>query len=74
MAVYCVVENGIVTNAVEWDGVTPFQPYPDVTLVLAGDDGKIGATWDGSKFISEPTPIVTPATATDPAQAGPTVL
>lgn len=56
MATYLVVENGTVTNAIEWDGVTPYDPGQGATLFLAGTDGTwVGwTTADGGKTFQPP--------------------
>jgi hypothetical protein len=52
MAIYAVVENGTVTNMVEWDGSSK---HPDsVSWVLADDNAYIGGIYDGSSFSSRP--------------------
>ena len=52
MAIYAVVENGTVTNMVEWDGNSK---HPDsVSWILADDNAYIGGIYDGSSFSSRP--------------------
>jgi hypothetical protein len=41
MSNYAYVENGVVTNVIVWDGVTPYNPGPTVTLVLLPDDSQV---------------------------------
>jgi hypothetical protein len=51
-SVYAVVENGVVTNLVQWDGQTKWQP-PEGAEAIAVPDGvfiDIGYAWDGTAF------------------------
>ncbi|WP_175920745.1 hypothetical protein [Burkholderia pyrrocinia] len=52
---YAIVENGVVTNLVAWDGETEWMPPEDSTVVLvaSGTFVSIGYTYDGKTF-SEP--------------------
>lgn len=45
---YAIVKNNEVTNIVEWDGESDFNP--DGELVEATEDTKIGGSWDGNVF------------------------
>ena len=56
---YAHVENGVVTNVSNWDGETPFDPGPGITMVLADgeSDAQIGATYDGTFHYVEPDPV-----------------
>jgi hypothetical protein len=45
---YAVVKNNEVTNIVEWDGESDFNP--DGELIAATEDTKIGGSWDGNVF------------------------
>ena len=53
---YAHVENGVVTNVSNWDGVAKFNPGDGVTMVLADGEteAQIGATYDGSFHYVEP--------------------
>ncbi len=42
---YAYVENGVVTNVIVWDGVTPYNPGPTVTLVLLPADSPVTMGW-----------------------------
>lgn len=48
MMKYAIVKNNEVTNIVEWDGESDFNP--DGELVEATEDTKIGGSWDGNVF------------------------
>ncbi|MCA8389264.1 hypothetical protein LGN11_26545 [Burkholderia multivorans] len=51
---YAVVENGLVVNIVEWDGVATWAP-PDGTSAVKIPNGEtvgIGFGFDGSQFKS----------------------
>lgn len=45
---YAVVKDNEVTNIVEWDGKSDFNP--DGELIAATEDTKIGGSWDGNVF------------------------
>ena len=62
MATYAVIENGVVVNSVEWDGVSPWTPPDGTTLVLAPETDYFGpgSTYDGTNFIA-PIPVPSPA-------------
>ena len=55
---YAHVENGVVTTVSNWDGETPFDPGPGITMVLADGeaDAQTGATYDGAFHFVPPTP------------------
>jgi len=48
---YAIVKNSLVTNIVEWDGVSEYQVDGD--LILADDNAYIGGEYNGS-FVSRP--------------------
>jgi hypothetical protein len=54
MNTYAIVENGVVTNAIMWDGDTSkWQPPQGMVLVQStGTTGypNIGHTWNGTTF------------------------
>lgn len=51
METYLYIENGLVTNAINWDGVTEY-PIPDNVLLIPAKDtcAWIGWTYDGENF------------------------
>lgn len=53
-------ENNVVVNVIVWDGVTPYDPGPGLTLqfVPAVD---IGRVWDGTDFV-DPSTLTTTTT------------
>ena len=56
---YAHVENGVVTNVSNWDGVAKFNPGDGVTMVLADGEteAQIDATYDGTfHFVVPPIP------------------
>ena len=60
---YAIVKNSLVTNMVEWDGVSEYTV--DGELVQADANAYIGGTYNGS-FVArpvEPTPEPTPEQA-----------
>ncbi|EKM2785552.1 hypothetical protein C9189_22185 [Escherichia coli] len=48
--IYAVVQNGVVTNLVVWDGKSGFKPEKEDIVKCVGDVG-IGWLYDGEKFI-----------------------
>jgi hypothetical protein len=54
MAVYAVIQNGVVVNSVEWDGQSNWTPPDSTIIVLAPKTNYfgIGSTWDGTSFIA----------------------
>ena len=59
MSIYAVVQNGLVVNVIEWDGITDYDPGEGLELVLAEGRGvSIGYAWNGENFIApaEPDP------------------
>jgi hypothetical protein len=58
MKKYAHVEDGVVTNISNWDGETPFDPGPGITMVLADGEteAQIDATYDGTFHYVAPTP------------------
>jgi hypothetical protein len=55
---YAIVENGVVTNIVEWDGMTPWTP-PAGSSAVAVQDGAyvgIGSTYANGVFGEPPQP------------------
>ncbi|WP_132922589.1 hypothetical protein [Sodalis ligni] len=53
---YAYVENGIVTNVIVWDGVTQYNPGPNVTLVLLPPDSPVtmGYLYKAATGFTEP--------------------
>ena len=53
---------GLVVNKVElpdnWTGVEGEWPVPDGHYALSGDDGEIGDTWNGTKYIKRVMPAI----------------
>ena len=57
---YAHVENGVVTNISNWDGVTPFDPGEGVTMILIDENARIGGTYDGAfHYVAPPAPAPT---------------
>jgi hypothetical protein len=54
MGIYAVVENGVVTNSIVWDGDTSkWEPPQSMTLVESTEATgypNIGYTWNGTVF------------------------
>jgi len=51
-----MVENGVVVNIIVWDGVTPYNPGPQYTLVIVPDGVfcAIGYLWDATSGFTAP--------------------
>ena len=49
MSVYAIIENSIVINIVEWDGVAEWTPESGEAVLIDGAVG-IGWTYDGGVF------------------------
>jgi hypothetical protein len=60
---YAIIQNGVVVNTIEWDGVTPWQSPAGTTAVQIPDGAYvgIGSTYDGKTFSAPPQP---PSTVT----------
>ncbi len=58
MKKYAHVENGVVINLSNWDGVAEYDPGDGVTMVLANENARIGGTYDGNvfTFVEPPAP------------------
>jgi hypothetical protein len=56
MSNYAMVENGVVVNIIVWDGVTPYNPGPQYTLVIVPDGVfcAIGYLWDATSGFTAP--------------------
>jgi hypothetical protein len=49
-------KDGLVLNAVEWDGDVAKWQSPEGTTAILEDKGDPGDTWDGTKIIKAPAP------------------
>jgi len=59
---YAVIENGIVTDVVIWDGDTKSWRPPAGAQAIQTDAAGIGWTWDGQTLIPPPEPEPVPPT------------
>lgn len=59
---YAVVEKGIVTNIVAWDGESEWSPETGTAVLVKGACG-IGWRYDGKTFIA---PVTKPVVVTQP--------
>ncbi|CAM5772031.1 hypothetical protein LMIY3S_03707 [Labrys miyagiensis] len=50
---YAVIENGIVVNAIIWDGESEWSP-PEGQQVVQSDAATIGDSYDGTSFTPPP--------------------
>jgi hypothetical protein len=72
---YCMVQNAIVVNIIDWDGVTPYTPPEGCDLYPWDGPVSIGWDWvDGAPV--DPNPPPPPPPPVDPAvpSEGPMVL
>ena len=55
---YAIVQNGVVVNTVEWDGVTPWTPPLDTSIVEIPNGAYvgIGSTYADGQFGPPPQP------------------
>jgi hypothetical protein len=55
---YAIVENGVVTNVVDWDGITPWVPPAGSTAVIIPDGSYagIGSSYSNGVFGEPPQP------------------
>ena len=54
---YIIIDaDGLITNAVEWDGVTEWAPPEGYTAVQVDEDGTIGGTCIDGVYAPPPTP------------------
>lgn len=56
--IYAIVENGIVVNTIEWDGISPWQ-QPSGSIIVQIPDGSyvgIGSTYANGVFGEPPQP------------------
>lgn len=63
MAIYAIIENGVVTNIVEWDGISNWSPPTGTTLaqIPDGTSTGIGSTYIDGVFgspINIPPPLI----------------
>jgi hypothetical protein len=61
---YAIVESGVVTNTIIWDGDTDSWSPPEGSEAVAlqeGTDVSIGYLYDGTFFSAPPKPAPTPA-------------
>lgn len=67
---YVIVENGIITNVAEWDGVSDWSP-PKGATAYRSDEGGIGWGWVNGKPVDlrpPPPPAPPPVAVASPAQ------
>jgi len=63
---YAIVEAGVVTNVILWDGVADFSPRG--ILLPVGDEVAVGWLHDGDQWIAPEPPEPEPAPEEDPAR------
>ena len=62
---YIIIDaDGLITNAIEWDGVTEWAPPEGCTAVQIDDLGTIGGTCIDGVYAPPPTPEPVPAKPT----------
>jgi len=56
MANYAMIEKGSVVNIIVWDGVTPYNPGSQFTLVAVPDEAFVdmGYLWDETNGFNAP--------------------
>jgi hypothetical protein len=58
---YCVVQNGIVVNVIDWDGITPYAPPEGSELYAWDGPVNIGWAWVDDAPVDPNPPPVEPA-------------
>lgn len=53
---YAIIKNGLVVNAIVWDGETPCET--DGQKVALPDGAGIGWTYSDGQFIAPPEPVI----------------
>jgi len=53
---YLLVKDGIIENAIDYDGVSPYTPPEGHELVSTDQFFSIGWTWDGTQPVAPPEP------------------
>lgn len=56
MATYLLIANGVVQNAIEWDGASNWTPPDGTQLVPYEGRAAVGWAWDGEKAIDPNEP------------------
>ena len=70
---YAMVQNGVIVNIVDWDGVTPYTPPEGCELHQWDGPMDIGWLWvDGAPIDPNP-PALEPEVSATPSE-GPTVI
>lgn len=71
---YAMVQNGVIVNIVDWDGVTPYNPPEGCELHQWDGPMNIGWAWvDGAPVDPNPPPPAEPDAPAAPSE-GPTVI
>lgn len=71
---YAMVQNGVIVNIVDWDGVTPYTPPEGCELHQWDGPMNIGWAWvDGAPVDPNPPPPAEPDAPAAPSE-GPTVI
>lgn len=71
---YCMVQNGVVINVIDWDGVTPYTPPGGCDLYPWDGPVSIGWLWVDGHPVDPNPPPPPPEPVTPPADGGPAVL
>ncbi len=50
---YAIIKDSLVTNIVEWDGETEYNPGEGITLIQADENAYVGGEYNGS-FVARP--------------------
>lgn len=53
---YLLVKDGVIVNAIDWDGVTPYTPPEGHELVSTYEFYSIGWAWDGTQPVAPIAP------------------
>lgn len=62
---YAIIENGKVSNIIEWDGASPLGDLAPVAIPEDTPHVGIGTAYDGTEFEPLPPPVVPPLSAAE---------
>lgn len=57
---YAVIQNGVITNFVEWDGASPWTPPTSATVAPFSGTGDIGWLWNNGTPVNPNPPAAAP--------------
>jgi hypothetical protein len=67
---YAMVQDGVIVNVIDWDGVTSYTPPEGCELHQWDSQMSVGWAWVDGAPVEPPPPSIDPATVSE----GPTVI